>query len=805
MSSSLGLPLLSSNTAPGNYLTETDSSGSSQNISGNVVANVFYSSQGPLLPTYCSSPTNFINLYGNPDPAVNIAAYCVLTYLNAGYSAIVKRVVNVDASYSWGQFSDLQTLITPPVLPPVPASYGIVIPYESFTPPVFSNYTTDTYIIISTAASVSFNIEINGVNYQVGPIAPVNGESTISALQIVQAINQIAYFTSSSITNEGMGVAFVQNMEINNVLTEVAVFVTPQGVTTTINTISGIEFYYNVNSFNSSNALTSNPILNNYLFQVFGSNPSTYFNNVSVGIGNVNAGVPQQYSITFSTVPTNSDLFNISFYLNGTYYSASNQSNVATALAALLPKITSTGPIPPGYPDDYIFGTHTVGEWIINGSQFANPGEITFQFGPAIFPSVVNGGPITNLIITSTTYAGQISITEIVTQIDSTYDFDLNVYLNNNTNSAIETFRVSLNQQVDSNGNQQFIEAVINNTFTGSKYINVANNPTNPISANAFMQYYYTKIYNNANPFPYVLNLNGGSNGSLPPNSLIANGWSDFNDPEKVSVNILISGGYSSVVVLQAIDAVANLRMDCESILDMPSIYQTNGSTAAAFRQNNLNLSSSRSTLYTPDLQINDPYTGQLIYIPPSGQMAALWSNVDNAVGKFQAAAGQTYGTINGITGLRYLYDKNDRGLLNSVGVNVIKRTRQGTYAVYGAKTLLATPSLLQFIPVRRIFTYCEQVLLNYMNQIDFLNITPQLETTVAQSLKNFLKYMKSTNAIADYSVNTTSVNGGQYTNSGQFNAQIIIYPFVPTQYALLNAVLTNTSATFTESTVGNI
>ena len=60
----------------------------------------------------------------------------------------------------------------------------------------------------------------------------------------------------------------------------------------------------------------------------------------------------------------------------------------------------------------------------------------------------------------------------------------------------------------------------------------------------------------------------------------------------------------------------------------MPSANQAVQS-AINYRNNSLNLNTSYAAIYTPDVLIQDQYTSQQLYIPPSGYVAAVYARTD--------------------------------------------------------------------------------------------------------------------------------------------------------------------------------
>jgi hypothetical protein len=385
-------------------------------------------------------------------------------------------------------------------------------------------------------------------------------------------------------------------------------------------------------------------------------------------------------------------------------------------------------------------------------------------------------------------------IQQSVVGVTSNNTFNFNIYQSSNPNTPLEVWTGSLTAAVDGFAQTLNLVAQVNNDASGSQVVRLVNLLPSTVTP-------FPNMFDN---IPTIQWLGAGADGSIPTNTQIAAAWNDFASTTNVDVDIIMSGGNNSPIVQQAMDAVCQARQDlCFAYMDVPSSSQATAAGCVNYRQNSLGLNSNRSALFTPDVLISDPYSGTQLYIPLSGFEAALQALADNSVGPQQAAAGPTFGVLSNALGLRELYNKTDRGFLNQSGINAAKKLRKGGYAVYGAVTLATIPSLLTYIPVRRIFSTIEQIVLDLLEGVDFNNITPTLELNVQQNVNKILGQYIQNGAIQNGSCITDStVNTQVYADNGQFNVRIFVFPFSPAQFVVLDAVLTNNSAVFTESVV---
>lgn len=131
---------------------------------------------------------------------------------------------------------------------------------------------------------------------------------------------------------------------------------------------------------------------------------------------------------------------------------------------------------------------------------------------------------------------------------------------------------------------------------------------------------------------------------------------------------------------------VQNKLIDhCEKLQDRFAILdgqQTTTITPTAIKGSTKN--SKYAALYFPWIQVPDPVTNGLIFVPPSGHLAGIYARVDQQRGVHKAPANEN---VRGADGLEYLVSKAEQDGLNPSGINVI-RNFNGSILVWGARTL---------------------------------------------------------------------------------------------------------------------
>jgi uncharacterized protein len=124
---------------------------------------------------------------------------------------------------------------------------------------------------------------------------------------------------------------------------------------------------------------------------------------------------------------------------------------------------------------------------------------------------------------------------------------------------------------------------------------------------------------------------------------------------------------------------------------------------------------SQNGALYFPYLQTADPVTGAAMNAPPSGYVAGIFAREDTNRGVWKSPAGLET-TIKGTTGVVPWGNMTDpqQGVLNELGVNVLRSFPGIGTVVYGARTLVSDNvayAQWKYVAVRRMALFLEQSL----------------------------------------------------------------------------------------------
>ncbi|QBX06491.1 tail sheath [Burkholderia phage BcepSaruman] len=365
--------------------------------------------------------------------------------------------------------------------------------------------------------------------------------------------------------------------------------------------------------------------------------------------------------------------------------------------------------------------------------------------------------------------------------------FGVSVFLQSRSDQyPVEQFTCSLTDYTDSTGLETELEQAIN---PFSQYIRVTS---------------YVPLMDPAQPLPVITStgpqaMAGGNSGSAPLSTAVAGAWNVFANKQLYKVNILLNSGHSSPDVQLAMDTLAQQRGDCVALLDVPSNSQQ-FQQAINYRNLRLNLNSTYSALFCPDVLEADTINGKQQYVPFSGWAAALCARTDRVANPSFSIAGLNRGIVN-VLGTRYTYDQGQMDALFQAQVNYTQTfVGQGT-ALWEQQTLAAQMSALSWLSVRRIVNVIKVALYQFLL---YSLQEPNDDFTgrqIVQSCSDYLQTIKNARGISDFKVvSDASNNTAQDFNSGIRNVTVIIIPVIPIHIINLQVVISKQGVSFTEA-----
>jgi hypothetical protein len=367
--------------------------------------------------------------------------------------------------------------------------------------------------------------------------------------------------------------------------------------------------------------------------------------------------------------------------------------------------------------------------------------------------------------------------------------FGVNVYdSSQSTSTPVESFNVSYYDNTDSTGLETELEQRLN---PFSQYIQCVSN----INAETTLVGNIPPPANDAGP----VYMTGGNSGDVPTDYEIAAAWDTFSDKQLYAINILLNSGHSSPTVQLAMDTLAQSRGDCVALLDVPSASQT-FQNAINYRKLNLNLNSTYSALFNPDVLEADTINGKQQYVPFSGWAAALCARTDRVANPSFSIAGLNRGLVN-VLKSRYTYDQGEMDAMFQAQVNYTQTFIGQGIALWEQQTLAAQMSALSWLSVRRIVNVIKTSLYQFLL---YSLQEPNDDFTgrqIVASCSDYLQSIQNARGISSFTViSDSSNNTAQDFNSGIRNVTVIIVPVIPIHIINLQVVVSKQGVSFQEA-----
>ena len=142
------------------------------------------------------------------------------------------------------------------------------------------------------------------------------------------------------------------------------------------------------------------------------------------------------------------------------------------------------------------------------------------------------------------------------------------------------------------------------------------------------------------------------------------------------------------------------------------------------------------AAFYYPWIQVADPQSGALKYVPPGGYALGIYARTDAERGVFKAPANET---VRGAVELRYDINDKAQETLNPRGVNAIRSFPGRGIRVWGARTL-SSNGLWKYVSVRRLFIFLERSIYEGTQWVVFEPNDDRLWARVTDTVRLFLR-----------------------------------------------------------------
>jgi phage tail sheath protein FI len=310
------------------------------------------------------------------------------------------------------------------------------------------------------------------------------------------------------------------------------------------------------------------------------------------------------------------------------------------------------------------------------------------------------------------TWGDDLSV-EIVTNADDVALFDLLVHYDGD---VVETWP---GLSIDT-GASSFVSAVINDEFSGSKYITIT------VASGAIKP-----------PDTPATPLAGGNNGAFADAAAEANAYASAVDLyELVEIQLLCCPeSYDPAIVSKALT-------HCQGRGDRMFAGHTPPNMEAGDIKNGysgaLRGEKVYGALYFPWIQINDPI-GSRIWVPPTGHILGVYARTERERGIWKAPAGNA-ARLNGALDVKYhITNAVHTDLVKNASVNAV-RFIPGQGIVIDSSRTLSTSTIWLYVNVRLLFNFVKSSLMGGLrwvvqepndqtlwNKVKYNSVTPFL------------------------------------------------------------------------------
>lgn len=496
--------------------------------------------------------------------------------------------------------------------------------------------------------------------------------------------------------------------------------------------------------------------------------PGSYADSLAISIQSTNAATPT--SVTVVSASTGGTLPAATYAYQVASIGAQGETLASNAVQVVIAGAGTTNANTIGWNLD----PNAIG-YKIYGRTTAGIGLIT-QVGAAVNSFVDTGG-----VTVDTT---KLPITSPANLPPPSPVFNVNVYdMSANASVPVEPFDCSLADNIDGNGLETELEERIN---PYSQYIQVTSNVASLVGT-------LPTIGNVAQT-----TMTGGNSGAAPTSFAISAAWNSFNNKQLYGINLLLNSGHSDPTIQLAMDTLAQARGDSVGLLDVPSASQT-FQAAIDYRNLSLNLNSTYSALFCPDVLEADAINGKQQYVPFSGWAAALCARTDRVANPAFSPAGLNRGLVS-VLKTRYTYDDGQATSLFKAQVNYTRTFIGQGIALWEQQTLAAQQSALSWLSVRRITNVIKTSLYQFL--IYSLQ-EPNDDFTgrqIVTSCSQYLQLVQNARGISSFGVaSDASNNTAGMFNSGIRTVTVVIVPQIPIHEIDLQVVISKQGVSFTE------
>lgn len=305
-------------------------------------------------------------------------------------------------------------------------------------------------------------------------------------------------------------------------------------------------------------------------------------------------------------------------------------------------------------------------------------------------------------------------------------------------------------------------------------------------------------------PVPFT----GGDDGAPVSIQSVYKGVALYENTEDLDINLIAAPGRYETEIVTKLLEVAQNRADTLAIIDPPqglsyrdAIAYHNGRLAGDHYPK-AKLNNSYGAFFYPWVKIFDQYSGENIWLPPSGVVLAAFAYNDRVGQPWFAAAGLNRGMLNTVIELEVTLDESKRDALygNGNNVNALVNYKQQGFTIWGNKTLQRKTSALDRINVRRLMNMVRKAIAATSAYLIFEQNDSMTWGQWKNQVDPYLENIKRSRGLDDYRTKMDEETvTPYYRDRNQMPGKVWINPTRTAEFIPIDFILTNSGAQFTE------
>jgi hypothetical protein len=235
-------------------------------------------------------------------------------------------------------------------------------------------------------------------------------------------------------------------------------------------------------------------------------------------------------------------------------------------------------------------------------------------------------------------------------------------------------------------------------------------------------------------------------------------------------------------------------RGDCIYIVDLAAYGQTTNTVVGRAQNKNTSYAAS----YWPWVQVNDPNSGQNVWVPASTVVGGVYAYNDSVSEPWFAPAGINRGGLGQVIQAERKLPQSSRDTLYEGKVNPIATFPGTGVVVYGQKTLQTRASALDRVNVRRLLIALKSYISQVANTLVFEQNSIATRNNFLAQVNPYLENVQQRQGLYAFKViMDASNNTADVIDRNELIGQIYVQPTKTAEFIYLDFIVTPTGATF--------